>query len=185
MDSPHIESYACCIVKREFDQAIIVFGGYHNSPTKHMTHTSGRKSWSGRNIHDEMRMTAKEEVTVLVGDVTDLTVRLCFYADINDHDLFMHNEVKSTTKKNRVKDQLGYMCDNILFIHAILRCDTTAQLYGLGKGISQKKLGSSQHFQRQFEQFGKHDASTEHIVATWERALVCLYNGKPEDSLDS
>ena len=127
-----------------------------------------------------------------MGDDTDLIVLLCFYADLNAHDSFMRSKAKLTTKKNcmwqikAVKDQLGkYVCDNILFINAVLGCDTTSWLYGLGKGASLKKLGSSQHFQRQAEQFGTHAASTEQVVATGESALVCLYNGKPEDSLDS
>ena len=58
------------------------------------------------------------------------------------------------------------LCDNILFIHAVLRCDTRSGLYGLGKGASLKKLGSSQHFQRQAVWEA---ASTEQVIDAGER----------------
>ena len=79
--------------------------------------------------------------TVLVADDTDLVILLCYYADPDGFDLFMQFSTRGTTKKNRIWDikvtqsELGAaICNNILFIHAVLGCDTTSRLYGLGKG---------------------------------------------------
>ena len=78
-----------------------------------------------------------------------------------------------------VKKQLGPgLCKNILFLHAVLGCDTTSQLYGIGKGTSLKKFKTSQHFQEQATMFDTESDSPEEIFAAGEQALVALYNGK-------
>ena len=73
--------------------------------------------------------------------------------------------IRGTTKKNRTWDikvtqsELGAdICNNILFIHAVLGCDTTSRLYGLGKGLSRKRFTSSALFRDKAEQFCKKDA---------------------------
>ena len=88
--------------------------------------------------------------TVLVADDTDQVILLCYYADPDGFELFMQCSTRGTTKKNRIWDitvtqnELGAdICNNILFIHAILGCDTTSRLCGLGKGLSLKRFTSS------------------------------------------
>ena len=73
--------------------------------------------------------------TVLVADDTDLVILLCYHADPDGFDLFMQFSTRGTTKKNRICDinvtqsELDAdICNNILFIHAILGCDTTSRL---------------------------------------------------------
>ena len=96
-----------------------------------------------------------------------------------------------TTKKNRIWDikvtqnDLGAdICNNILFIHAILGWDTTSRLYGLGKGLSLKRFTSSALFRDKAEQFFKKDATADDVIDAGEAALVCLYTGKKGDNLD-
>ncbi len=78
---------------------------------------------------------AKNMDTVLVGDDTDLLVLLCYYTDLNSHNLFFRPEPKRNQQQRIwnmkvVKEQLGQeMCTNILFVHAFAGCDTTSQLY--------------------------------------------------------
>ena len=79
--------------------------------------------------------------TVLVADDTDQVILLCYYAYPDGFNLFMPFSTRGTTKMNRIwhikvtQSELGAdICINILFIHAILGCDTTSRLYGLGKG---------------------------------------------------
>ena len=74
--------------------------------------------------------------TVLVADDTDLVILLCYYADPDGFELFMQFSTRGTMKKNRIWDikvtqnELGAdICNNVLFIHAILGCDTTSRLY--------------------------------------------------------
>ena len=96
-----------------------------------------------------------------------------------------------TMKKNRIWDikvtqsELGAdICNNSLFIHAILGCDTTSRLYGLGKGLSLKRFTSSALFRDKAEQFCKKDATVDDVIDAGEAALVCLYRGKEGDNLD-
>ena len=84
------------------------------------------------------------------------------------------------------QEQLGpEICSNILFLHAVLGCDTTSHLYGIGKGISLKKFKSSRHFREQAKVFATESATPKEISTAGEQALVILYNGRPGESLDS
>ena len=100
--------------------------------------------------------------TVLVGEDTDLLILLCYHANLQSCDILFKPEPKKSTKRPRVwsiksvKKQLGpEVCNNILFLHAILGCDTTSQLYGIGKGNSLKKFKSSEYFREQAKVFDK------------------------------
>ena len=103
---------------------------------------------------------AREVDTVLVGDDTDLFVLLRYYASLECHIIFFKPELKKGSKNpgvwniTAVKEKLGpELCSNILFLHAILECDTTSQLFGIGKGTSLKKFKSSKHFVAQANVF--------------------------------
>ena len=129
--------------------------------------------------------------TVLVADDADLVILLCYYADPDGFDLFMQCSTRGTTKKNRIWDikvtqsELGAdICNNILFIHAILGCDTTSRLYGLGKGLTLKRFTSSALFRDKAEQFCKKDATVDGVIDVGEGELVCLYSGKEGENLD-
>ena len=70
----------------------------------------------------------RTRATILVEDDTDLLV-LLFHAEPDCHDLYFIPEPKSNTIKRRVwniknaKQQLGSdVCNNVLFIHAVLGC---------------------------------------------------------------
>jgi len=129
--------------------------------------------------------------TVLVADDTDLLVLLLYHADPDCHDLFFVPEPKSNAKKRRVwniksaKLQLGNdICQNILFIHAILGCDTTSRVYGIGKGASLKKFITSSEFRDNAKLFQDDNATKESIQAAGENALLVLLSGKPGQRLD-
>ena len=133
-----------------------------------------------------MQSAAKKN-TVLVADDTDLVILLCYYADPDGFDLFMQFSTRGTTKKNRIWDikvtqsELGAdICDNTLFIHAILVCDTTSRLYGLGKGLSLKRFTSSALFRDKAEQFCRKDATVDDVIDAVEAALVYLYHIRPQ-----
>jgi len=85
-----------------------------------------------------------------------------------------------------IKEHLGAkICSHILFLHALLGCDTTSHLYGIGKGLSLKKFKSSKHFCEQAMVFDTLSSSPQAITTAGEQALVIMYNGKPGESLDS
>ena len=90
---------------------------------------------------------ARARNTVLVGDDTDLLVLLWYHLRLDDHDVFFAPEPKQRSQTRRVwnvkkaKNSLGSkVYTNILFIHAILGCDTTSRLYGIGKPLALKKI---------------------------------------------
>lgn len=130
--------------------------------------------------------------TVLVGDDTDLIVLLCYHANLDSNDLFFRPEPKKTTKRPRIwnikaiKEKLGpEVCNNILFLHAFLGCDTTSHLFGIGKGISLKKFRASITFREQAEVFNTYPATQNDVITAGEKALAIIYNGKSTDTLDS
>jgi glucosamine 6-phosphate synthetase-like amidotransferase/phosphosugar isomerase protein len=86
----------------------------------------------------------------------------------------------------KILKKLGQdMRNNILFIHAILGCDTTSRLLRIGKGTSLKKFCESHHFRDQAKVFNNTSASKKEVIEAGEKALVCLYNGKSGETLDS
>lgn len=130
--------------------------------------------------------------TVLVGEDTDLLVLLLHHAEVNACDLFFRPEPrqKDNTRKTwdikKAKRTLGSdVCSLILFIHAVLGCDTTSRVHGLGKGISLKKAKSSAEFRKLASVFNRHDAGKEEIVVAGEKALLQLYNADSSSTLDA
>ena len=71
-----------------------------------------------------------------------------------------------------------------MFIHAILGCDTTSRLHGLGKGLSLIRIISSALFRYKADQFCKKDATVDDVIDAGEAVLVCRYSGKEGDNID-
>jgi hypothetical protein len=130
--------------------------------------------------------------TVLIGEDTDLLVLLCYHASSEGFDIFFKCEPKQNAKKTprvwnikMTKAILGLaVCKQILFVHAILGCDTTSRLYGIGKGVALKKLFVNNHFLKQSEVFSNVGSTKQEIATAGEEALLCLYNAKPGEKLD-
>ena len=80
--------------------------------------------------------------TTLVGDDTDLVVLLCFHVKEHSCEIFFKPEIRSGTKKGPrcwnikyVQRVLGRaVCNNMLFVHAVLDSDTTYRVFSIGKG---------------------------------------------------
>ena len=130
--------------------------------------------------------------TVLVGDDTDLLILLCYHTELDAFELFFKPEPKANSIKRRVwnmkvlKEKLSQeVCSNTLFIHAILGCDTTSHLYSIDKGVLLKMFFDSQHFRDQAQVFNSTSVFKEDVVPAGEKALVCVYNGKSDEGLDS
>ena len=129
--------------------------------------------------------------TTLVGDDTDLLVLLCFHVKEDSCEVFFKPVVRSGTKKSTrcwnikyVQRVLGRaVCNNILFAHAILCCDTTSRVFSIGKGLALKHIRSDNHFVTQAEVFLQKNATLADISSAGEAALVCLYTGVVGDTL--
>ena len=131
--------------------------------------------------------------TVLMGDDTDLLILFCYHADMNSKDIFFQPQLKSNSTKcmvwdiKKTKELLGSnVCEVILFIHAILGCDTTSRLHGLGKASALKMVTKDSNFHTLAQTFCSDELqSQETIIKAGELALVRLYNGSDTDSLDT
>lgn len=84
--------------------------------------------------------TSRLETTVLVGDDTDLLILLCYHAESTLNDIFFMPEPRQRSKTRRIwnikqtRSSLGLnLCNSLLFAHAILGCDTTSSVFGIGK----------------------------------------------------
>lgn len=133
--------------------------------------------------------------TVLVGDDTDLLVLLLHHVDLNAQELFLAPEPKKTTKTRQIwcikqiKELLGpKVCDTLgpTFIHAILGCDSTSRLFGIGNGLALKKVQNDTSFLEQAQVFSQSQENVDKgiIIAAGEKALVSLYGGDKDESLD-
>ena len=106
------------------------------------------------------------------------------------HDLFFIPQPKprsNTRKVWNIKETVSALgpeiCTNILFLDAILGCDTTSALHGIGKGQALKKIKMDAVFRKQPSVFSNKEASKTDILAAGEKALVCLYKGRSNESL--
>lgn len=130
--------------------------------------------------------------TIVVGDDTDLIMLLAYYADLQSHDIFLHTQSKSSTHKSRLwnmkvfKQHFGSeVCEQLLFIHAVSGCDTTSRLFGIGKGIAMKKCLASKSVQECSQVFNSESSTADQVTTAGEKALLVLYGGKPEDTLNT
>ena len=123
--------------------------------------------------------------TVLVSDDTDLLILLIYHASLDSCSLFFKPEPKKSTKYPRVWNihavikQLGPdICSHILFLHAILGCDTTSQPHGIGKANSLKKFRDCDHLRDLAEAFNSPSATAEENSTAGEQVLATICNGK-------
>ena len=81
------------------------------------------------------------------------------------------------------------LCENILFIHTLLGCDTISSVLGTGKGTSLKVYNQSGYFREQAHVFSKSsviiETISEQITSAGEKALLHLYKGTDDDNFDS
>ena len=66
-----------------------------------------------------------------------------------------------------------------MFVHGILGCDTS-RIFGIGKGQALKKIYNNEDFRQCAEVFQMRASVVEKhkIIASGEKALLCLYNCK-------
>ena len=114
---------------------------------------------------------AGERNAVPVGDDTDLLILLCFHTDSDSFDLYFKPEPKANSRRRvwimrKVKEQLGDdVCHDLLFLHAILGCDTTSCIHGIGKAATLKKYANSLHFRKQAKVFSSPSTVNDIVVA--------------------
>lgn len=130
--------------------------------------------------------------TILVGDDTDLLVLLCYHVKDGSHNIFFRPEPKAGKKKTprcwdikALQRFLGRNVSNyLLFAHAMLGCDTTSRVFGIGKGVVIKHMLNATDFKSHAGVFLDEDATQSEIVDAGEKCLVSILKGTPEETLD-
>lgn len=135
-------------------------------------------------------MGALNHKTVLVGDDTDLLILLLYH--FQEGELYFMSEPKKLSSSGRRFLNIGHARDvlgddvssNILFAHAILGCDTTSRVYGIGKGVALRLIQENDSFRAHARLFKKQLASKDEIAAAGESAMMIIYKGGKTDSLN-
>ena len=128
--------------------------------------------------------------TAVVGDDTDLLVLLCYHCDLSSKKLFFAPEPKSNKAPriwdiHTLKEKLGQdTCHLILFAHALLGCDSTSRIHGVGKGLALKRLIEDNDFRTSAAVFMQKSASKEEIKTAGEDALLIIYGSSKGGSLN-
>ena len=117
-----------------------------------------------------------------------------YYADVRSIGLYLKPEPRQKTKTPRIEDikkskkVVGeQLCSCILFVHALLGCDTISPVHGSGKPAPLKKILTSDHYSLALAQTMSRGPGTpkEEIIAADGQVPVCLYNEKHGESLDA
>ena len=77
------------------------------------------------------------------------------------------------------------MVNYILFAHAVLGCDTASKVYGIEKQKAVSKLKADKNFRKSAVIFMSRHANVEEVVNAGNSALISLYNGGPDDMVDT
>lgn len=136
---------------------------------------------------------ARWQDTIVVGEDTDLLVLLCYHASFEGHNIYYKSERRQNAKCNTkvwdikgLKRDLGIEnCKHILFAHAILGCDTTSGLFGIGKGTALKLMNTNERFRHQALVFLEQNSRKTDIEKAGEAALVALYGGGQTNNINS
>ena len=133
---------------------------------------------------------AKTGHTLVVGEDTDILILLLFHLQPRYWPVYFGNAKSGTNTAKlwdiqMVQDELGnYLCQHLLFVHAISGCDTTSALYGLGKAVFIKKAKKSASFREHAQKFLSTDGDKNVLEKAGEKVLVEVYGGKEKDTLN-
>ena len=78
----------------------------------------------------------------------------------------------------------SFTCKHMLFLHAFMGYDTTSHLFGIGKGSIRKKFRENVSLQQAAVIFDNPNSTLSQVEQAGEAALVAIYNGKTEDTLN-
>ena len=137
---------------------------------------------------------SQQKDVVVISAGTDVLILLLHHANSSSaKGLFLTSESTSSSKSPpkcwnipQIKRSLGdEVCESILQIHAILGCDTTSRIHGIGKGASLKRFQKDEHFREYLIKFSNSSASQEEVAEAGECALLMLYGERSEANLNN
>ena len=130
-----------------------------------------------------------DAVSVLVGDDTDLLVRLIVLSDPVKYVKMLMPGIKGHPDKvyssTALRGALGLMVDHLLFLHAATGCETTSAVYRKGKRVPFRKLKDHPALCAMVQVFNDEQASSDDVAAAGEAFLCVVYGRKTGDNLDA
>lgn len=126
-------------------------------------------------------------------NLTELLVLLLYHAEMDAKELFFRPEphqrdmtVRKLWDIKKTKTVLGCnVTTSMLFLHALLGCDNTSRVHGIGKGIALKKAKINEQFRQLAGVFNRSDSSREDVIEAGEKALLSVFNAASTESLNS
>ncbi len=127
---------------------------------------------------------ASDQDVVVVGNDTDILVMLLNKYDKSKKNVYFKSEPISGMKKefkiwdirtaqNRLPDSV---IKHLLFVHAILGCDTTSHPFGIGKQVALNKMKNDK-FVKCAEVFFDKESTIDQVIEAGETAYLVIYNG--------
>jgi hypothetical protein len=132
---------------------------------------------------------AKERVTAVVRNDTDLLILLLHHLPPEARDLYFETSTKSRALSTKywhitfIKRSLGQVCHYILVGHALLGCNTTSRLFGIGKQAVLPFLKSHEEFRNDCEVFLNLRSTKKEVQQASENLLLCFYKAKKGEGL--
>lgn len=132
---------------------------------------------------------SKTHNITVVGKRADLIIVLCHYALLDNSAIhFMYEETPKKPlqlyKITEMKKQLGEIrSKHLLFVHAMGGCETTSHMHNISKAALLNKLDDDR-FANIAEIFCSQDSTRESILKSGMEAVVSLYNGKTNETLN-
>ena len=111
----------------------------------------------------------------MIGEDTDLLVLLIHHSPV-DKSMFFKSEIKGRRLWDikTLKHELGFLCRYMPFIHALLGCDTTSRVFGLGKNQAFQYIAEP-NFQSSADVFLDPRSSRSAVKDAGENIMLHLY----------
>ncbi|EDO31506.1 predicted protein [Nematostella vectensis] len=118
---------------------------------------------------------AREQTSILIGEDTDLLVLLLYHAEMEPRQ--RATAVRKVWDIEKTKAALGRdSTSGILFVHALLGCNTTSRIHGIWEGVALKRAKISTQFRELAGVFSSADSSRVEIIEAGEMALLNIFN---------
>jgi hypothetical protein len=134
---------------------------------------------------------SQEAIIGVHGEDTDLLVLLIYHSQTDSKTIyFLPGTSKSSNipriwNIHEIKAAMGPTTVNsLLFWAALLGSDTTSRIYGIGRGTVFKRHHNEVLFIEIAGVFNDNTSSHEDVAAAGDRALVTIYGGKPNTTLN-
>ena len=114
----------------------------------------------------------------MIGDDTDLLVLLFYHSELHTYIIFFPQQRGSKAKIWSISDTKRKLdptvTRHLFFLHAILGCNRTSRLHGIGKCSAMKKILTNKDLVEAAMVFDHENPSLTEIAAAGEKALLLM-----------